>query len=570
MTTLDLTPIASNGLTGRGGMGCERTAADLSSLLVELSRLVKALSFYAVGSAQRKALLDRAFLAWQADLARSGPLTLMVGTDGFSSPGLDGTIEYNRIYNVASALASRRIQKLRFVSSLSHDAFGAFAQLLSGESEIVVEGPSDPHLWSLENEGLELSSTSEASATGPEPTPARVPASSPAAAETRLAVHPEAQLASASTDEVAAAEDREEVPGPESEREEAPIAALADRRATELAAALEVLEDCDADDDYAALSNQIATTAAELAREGRSDDAYSAALVLADHAIGGGGRSESQAQKAQQMLTRLATEALLPDLISRACSKLAVQSVRAAQLLLQLGEHAAPALFDALLRERAGERAAALCGLLIALAEAARDELERQLQRPPNGPQARLAVRLAGEMQNPALAPVLAGLLSAADGVLRVEAARALMMLGGATAVDSLVVALSSPDDELAELAALCLGELGDRRAAHALIRELEGTAAAGRLDCSREIARALGQIGAEEAVPGLAATLGLRGITQRRRRRELKLAAVASLGKLRSVEAHVALTRAARMGEIRVRERAQQILTRSAAAATG
>jgi HEAT repeat protein len=557
-TSLDPIDTESHSLAGPKAARGDRTAHDLASLLVELSRLLKALSFYPVESAQRKALLDRTFLAWQADLARSGPLTLNAGARGFDSPGLDGPVDYSRIYNIASAVSSRRIQKLEFDASLTRKAFGAFAQLLAGESEIVADAPTDMLRWSLASDGLELTPDPPE---GPAPTASsEAPAASSESAET-CATPPEP--APTPTAQPVAQ------PKPPSHVAERPDEApRVDRRASELASALEVLEDCDGDDDYAALSNQIASTAAELALEGRCDEPYHAALVLADHAVGDGGRSAAQARQAQHSFVRIAGESLLPDLISRACSKVASDGVRAARALLQLGKPAAPALFNALLRERDAERAAQLSGLFIALGTGAREELERQIQRPPHGPQPRLAIRLAGELQDPALGPVLATLLSAPDGPLRAEAAKALVTLGGGAGADALVVALSSPDDELAELAALCLGELRSRRASPALIRELQRTVAAGRLDCSREIARALGQIGAEEAVPRLASTLGLRGMTQRRKRRELKLAAVTSLGQLRSKAAHVALTRASRMGEIRVRERAQQILGRSQAPA--
>jgi hypothetical protein len=656
-----------------------RSAADLSSLLVELSRLIKAMSFYPVESAQRKALLDRTFLAWQADLSRSGALTLVADSGRFASPDVDGSVEFGRVYNIASALLGRRIEQLEFSPQLGREAFGGLARLLAGEAELVRGDTRDPREWTLENEGIAIvrsqqahedtasadtpapatsqstessetarsapptnrSEGAQASAsatesnhsarlaalprqadthpndasrradgTNPPGNPRSAPRPDAAPGETRSATSPDSHTTGAPQSEparetasthtqtndssspadpqshlpsapapqsdAAAAPSQEgepEDPQPPQQLEEAPPVTgeaatperppAPDRRASELASALEVLEECDGDDDYTALSDQIARTAADLARDGHTDDAYHAALALADHAVGDGGRSGVQARQAQDMLVRLSTDALLPDLIARSGSQLAGERVRAAQLLLQLGKHAAAALFDGLLRERDPERSAQLAGVLIALGERAQTEIERQIQRPPHGPQPRLAIRLAGEMQDPALVPTLAGLFSAPDGPLRKEAAQALVTIGGRAASDALVVALSSPDDELVELAAEGLGEMADRRAVPGLLRELDRTASNGRLDCALKIAQALGRIGAEEAVPRLAAMLELRGLTQRRKRRELKLAAVDALGQLRSKSAHVALTRASRMAEIRVRERAQAVLAR-------
>ena len=69
----------------------ERTDADLSSLLSELSRVYKAAAFYGPDDPATTTFAERACRAWQSDLARAGPLELEVTEMGFrlhDAPGL--------------------------------------------------------------------------------------------------------------------------------------------------------------------------------------------------------------------------------------------------------------------------------------------------------------------------------------------------------------------------------------------------------------------------------------------------------------------------------------------------
>ena len=555
MTLADPVPTSPDSPTGIRASRSQRSHADLSSLLVELSRLVKAMSFYPLESAQCRALLERTYLAWQGDLARSGPFTLTAQTRGFSASSIEGRVDYSHVYNLASALTGRRIEAIEFSPALTREAFGAFARMLAGEATLSGDAPTDPLAWSVTRDGLALCSTDHGTAPAdpPEDTPVE---DSPATPEEAIAPATEA-AATKLSEPVAAAPEPEAKPPPQ------------DRRLEELGSALDVLEECDADEDYAALSKQIAITATELAREGLLSDVFEVAIVLTEHALGDDSRSGVQTLQAQTMLEQLATDALMPDLIERASADPGTETIRAAQVLLQLGDHAAPALFDALLKEADRKRETRLTGLFIALGDHGIGLLEQQLRR-AGGARARLAVRLVGDLQHSAFTPILVGLLSSSDVSLRKQAAKALVTIGGDKAIESLIVALSSSDDELVELAASCLGELDDPRSVAALSRELENTAAANRFDCAREIVQALGAIGAEEAAPRLEAVLGLRGFSRRSKRRELKLAAVMALWKTPGRQARVALGRAAKSSDARVRERAQQILSRSGSTRRG
>ena len=58
----------------------ERSAHELSSCLLELSRLVRGIAFYPARDPHRRELLDRTFAAFDAELERCGELQLCDST----------------------------------------------------------------------------------------------------------------------------------------------------------------------------------------------------------------------------------------------------------------------------------------------------------------------------------------------------------------------------------------------------------------------------------------------------------------------------------------------------------
>ena len=108
----------------------ERTLADLSSLLVELSRALKGLGFYAEGHPSRADLLDRAFLAWQIELGRAGPLELWTSESDFRISGLAGRLVHGHMQELARALLEHEVRRVCFTPQLAREAFHAFVELL--------------------------------------------------------------------------------------------------------------------------------------------------------------------------------------------------------------------------------------------------------------------------------------------------------------------------------------------------------------------------------------------------------------------------------------------------------
>ncbi|MDX1650226.1 MAG: HEAT repeat domain-containing protein, partial [Myxococcota bacterium] len=266
---------------------------------------------------------------------------------------------------------------------------------------------------------------------------------------------------------------------------------------------------------------------------------------------------------AQDFLVSLAHGDRLEHLIDRACAPGGASSVRATQVLLQLGEEVVPALLGAAVLERDPDRRGQMHGVLIAMGEKTLPELLRAMDA--DDPElVRTAVRLAGESQNPGAIARLADLLtSSPDREAREEAAKALVRIGTPRAVELLVRAIDDP--KVGDVAIYCLGACGSARPVEPLVQAMQTAIDAGRLDRAREIIRALGRLGRAEAVPALAALLLRKSVLGRRKLREMKLAAATALAGLPGDEAVGALAQAARSRDPQLRRVAQTALDRRA-----
>lgn len=536
----------------------ERTSTDLASLLVELSRVQKGMGFYAEGDPARSQLLDRAYLAVQVELERAGPLELWIDETRFRATGVAEALPYSHMTELAEAFSTRDVQRVEFLPELTRDAFNAFADLLHrNEQGLKHCGGFARGLAARSNTGIRINGGEEDALAA-----ARSLSSTPAVSTASLG---SALLARS---QALVVEEEESGDQPLEEKlllDENPLEAPAsDERGERLLFRLIELDRCADDAAYAALCQRIVDWAIELFDAGLRDECYRAILVLADHAVGDGGRSGAQASAAQELCLRLTSDERLDDLIDRACSSQVSTGIRATQVLLQLGgERVVPMLFDRLCDATSTERAAQLSAIIITLAEHAVPTLRRVIPEQSEA-RAMLAARLAGELQNPALVPVLAEALVGPRPALRREAARSLVHIGSDEAADALLNAVASPLEQLPETAAICLGHLRTPRAAQALVGGLERAVRAGEFDRAREFVRALGLLGSDRAVPKLVSLLERRALAKRKHWRELKLGILAALAKLPSREALRAIERTAESRDAQLRIRAQRLLTSS------
>ncbi len=344
--------------------------------------------------------------------------------------------------------------------------------------------------------------------------------------------------------------------------------AIPDARSAELVDLLREMDDCEDRAKYADIARRVVVIAERLSEEGRLDDSYRVILELARHAGDDSKRPAGQAELAAEHLSSLTTGIRLEDLIDRACAPGALASVRATQVLLQLGEEVVPALLEAAEREPDSGRRGQLHGILIAMGEKTLPTLLEAMEGCEPG-RARSAIRIAGESQNPGAVSRLAEILVGENAVLREEAGKALVRIGDPSALEVLISVLNSDIDGLPALAAHCLAASASPRAVDPLLQAMHEAIQSREIECARETIRALGRLARPEATGALAELLLRKSILKRRRLRELKVAAASALGRIPGDEAVGALAQAARSRDSQLRRAAQTALDRRAQALT-
>ena len=542
-----------------------RGPADVATLLIELGRALKACRFYPPEHPARKATLDRGFRAWQSELGRAGALDLELRQRAFRIAGTSDPIGRGALDDLARELVHRAVRRIHFAPGLGAEEFAALVAVLSLDPDAVAAAGGIERAFYERSQagGVTLNEVDYKAAlereTSGEPAHGEAGAETPGGDGT-----PPGGASETGDGDPLAALAQVQAPPDEARDGSLPSEPEADRSA-ELVSLLRRLDECRDDQRYGELLREIAVRTASLPDERPCDDAYRAILVLSAHATESA-RSERQRALAEDALFQLASGPRLDDVVARACATGPLGSVRATQILLQLGAHAVPRLLDTLLRESQPERRGQLNAVLIAMGEKAMPEVKSALQA-GDPERARLAARLAGEIQNPAVVPYLRNLLRDSDAPLELarEAAKALVRIASPGALQTLVEALGSPRPELAAAAAVCVGASGTPRALEPLVNALRRALREGEFELAREAIRALGRLGRHEALPVLEDILTRRSLLGRRRLRDLKMAAAAAVARLPGEEARVCLERLAGRGDAQVRRAAQTALERRA-----
>lgn len=532
--------------SGSGDGWTRRTQTDVTSLLLELARALRGFCFYSETDAQRRPLLDRAYRALSGELKRAGVIDVDCSQAGFRARGVAGVVESDGVLGpLEQALEAHGIVRLQLAPELTRDALHAFLDLL-GQPKDRFESPENfaRALAARASTGVSLN---ELDIEPPKRTP-------------KLSTTP--PRASASLGAMLISNDRDDRGGSEEKAREKPSletrpleAPAADDRGERLRARLIEL-DCTIDDDeYAERADNIAIWARDLWNDEQIDECYRALLVLADHAVGRGGRTEAQARTASDCFVHLAHGPRLIDLIKRATTS-GGGGVRAAQLLLQLGPAAVPVIVDQICAEPDPDRWAPLHSLVLALGEASIPTLVEAI-RGPDDNRARVGIRLAGELQNPAILPPLLEALSSPSLSRRIDTIRALAYLPGDESRKALVEALDSNVEEMAMAATDAMATSVGSRAVPVLLDVLDASLRANRTNPSRRLIEVLGKLGDERAVPRLAAILERKPVLRRAHHHALQLATVDALSILPTREARRCIERAALQAARPVRERA-------------
>lgn len=553
-------------------------STDAVSLLIELGRAVKACRFYDSGHPAGKAALDRSFHAFRAGLERAGAIAFQIEGSSFCIAGQPALTGHAALEEFALELTQRGVRRLAIGSNLTREAFDAMvgALALDGD-ELIDAGGLEQVLSSMSAEGVRVNEEPErvtAEVAPPAPIPDSADSAEPEPPPTvplDLEDDPDLPMPRAQTTGV---DPLNELRGLlETPVDEGTDGALRPEPegdgGAELMAQLRALDECRDDTRYAELLSTVSALAEQLGGAAVAEEGYRAIMVLANHAVESQ-RGERQRAFAEEALFQIATGDRLREVVRRACETPPNSSVRATQILLQLGAHCMPALLDSLLEEQDPERRGQLNAVLIAMGEKALPEVKESLLG-DDVRRVRLATRLAGEMQNPACVPYLAELLQdlATPPELVREVAKALVRIGCPSAVTPLADAVRGSRPELASAVAFCLGATGSPRALEVLTEALRRALGQGDEALARECVRALGKLGRPEAIPVLDELISRRSFLGRRRLRDLKLAAVAALGRMPGSQASARLEQlASGRGDAQVKRAAAGALSRRSGAA--
>ncbi|MBW2244278.1 MAG: HEAT repeat domain-containing protein, partial [Deltaproteobacteria bacterium] len=271
---------------------------------------------------------------------------------------------------------------------------------------------------------------------------------------------------------------------------------------------------------------------------------------------------------ARTALRRLTAGERLDAVIDRAADG-GADAERAANVLAQLGEDGIRALAVCALTEADPERAERLASRLLAQGPAAAQAPVLERLASPERETARRAIRLAERIGTNDAVARIADLLRSEDAFVREAAGAALARLGqpegadDAQALRALVRALAAADPQLPPLAIECLAATKSPRAVPALASALHAAIEARELENSRDLIRALGELGRPEASTELGKVVLRRDLLGRKRLRELKMAAIRALGQLPGDDAVGVLSQAARLRDTQLRDAAQTALER-------
>ncbi len=529
-----------------------RTPTDYTSLLLELARVERGYRFYAETDVRRRPLAERAHLAVRSELDRAGAIELRLAPAGrgFEIPGAEGPGETRGpIDDLERALRRHGVHLLRLDPTLTRTALAALFDLLGrGHDRLASPEHLARTLAARDSTGIRINGIDPDATPG---TPSLGSTSPRASASLAATLSPVRERPAPARDEAKPTLD------------DAPLEAQAnDDRGEKLRARLIELDATLEDDAYRRRIDDVVIWAEDLWQNEAREECLRAMLVLADHAVGVGGRSAGQARAAAASFAALAQGERLDFLIERA-TRAGSAGVRAATLLLQLGERAVGPILDRLAGETDEERAAPLRGLILTQGEAAMPAIAAAIEG-HDTERARMGTRLAGELQNPDILPILIRSLRVPDLSRRLETIRALSFLPGEESKRALHDALASDLEEIAAAASRALATSDGHEAVPVLLDVLEASLHDARTKLGCTLIEVLGRLGDERAVPRLCAILERRPVLRRAHWHALQLATVDALAILPTREARRCLGRAALHGAQSIRARASAALDRT------
>lgn len=244
-----------------------------------------------------------------------------------------------------------------------------------------------------------------------------------------------------------------------------------------------------------------------------------------------------------QLATDELTDYLVGALLDRQCGEAARKAL--INILAFLSEKVIRRLMFLLAEEASAPNRKVLADVLVRTGSAAVPVLQEHLFD-DRWYVVRNAVSILGEIRNQDSLPHLTPLLEHKDIRVRRETVRALTKIGGQRAVNILLQAAESDNQELSRQALLSLGAIRAASAIPTLLKLVEQSELSrGAVDIKKDAIRALGEIRSKEAVPPLLKILGRRSLFRRGLNDELRIAAIAALGEIGDETARPSLEKA-------------------------
>ncbi|MCM2265668.1 MAG: HEAT repeat domain-containing protein [Desulfuromonadales bacterium] len=257
--------------------------------------------------------------------------------------------------------------------------------------------------------------------------------------------------------------------------------------------------------------------------------------------------SEVRRAHALNALGQLVTDELTDYLIAVLLDRESNESVRKAltNVLVFLSDKMVRRLMHLLAEETAAPNRKVLADVLIRTGPAAVPVLQEHLFD-DRWYVVRNAVSILGEIRNQDSLPHLTPLLEHKDIRVRRETIRALTKIGGQRAVNILLQAAESDDQELSRQALLSLGAIRAASAIPTLLKLIEQPDLNRRaVDIKKDAIRALGEIRSSDAVSPLLKILVRHSLLRRALNDELRVTAAAALGEIGDESARPGLEKA-------------------------
>jgi len=313
--------------------------------------------------------------------------------------------------------------------------------------------------------------------------------------------------------------------------------------------------------DYVEIAKNLGKAGMDFLLTGRYEKAKEIIEVLIEEAGPEKGRTDKQRNACKEALEKLRDTGIVHDLVAalRDWGKEKYETIHF--ILLQMGKIAVVPLLEALGRETDRSLRKKIISVIVDLGEDAIPEIVRRFSD-KNWYVVRNMVRILREIGTEKAVRYLDVPLRHEDPRVRKEVVYALSSLGGKEAFNLVSRMAGDPDGEVRRGAIKYLGVMRNKGAVPLLVKLIAQRNPFGRNN-SLIISgiEALGEIGDEEAVPGLVRLLRKSTIFARKRNDEVRIAAATALEKIGNEQAMEALVRGTRNRRNIVRQVCERLI---------